>query len=304
MFLMLYGFPPFFVDFYGCYGREEKLEIYKLIQKGFIAEGKDGFGAWFPGSAKVMISNEAKDLIAKLLQFDLAKRLTAKEALQHEWIVNQGRVKKSSSANANAANNADDAKENDTEIESISKMKHRFVASIGFKNGITRLFRDKFDKLKCENFNGIFNGFREIDTDNDGTIDFKGFKAGLLKTKELGLTEEDIDKVLNETRVDMIRKINYESLVNTVITSYLIDGEVRMYEVFRELDDTESGKIQTMELTKRIVENNYYGKSEELLKVINSNDLDNDGTIDYEEFLRAAIPDIHQKPHWFGYKGK
>ena len=35
------------------------------------------------------ISNEAKDLVQKLLMFDVKKRISAKDALNHPWIVQQ-----------------------------------------------------------------------------------------------------------------------------------------------------------------------------------------------------------------------
>ena len=35
MFVMLFGFPPFYVDPYKYYGQREAQAIYRLIQKGF-----------------------------------------------------------------------------------------------------------------------------------------------------------------------------------------------------------------------------------------------------------------------------
>jgi len=36
-----------------------------------------------------------------------------------------------------------------------------------------------------------------------------------------------------------------------------------------------------------------------ILQIIDDVDLDNDGTIDYEEFLRALHPDFNETPNWF-----
>lgn len=60
-----------------------------------------------------------------------------------------------------------------------------------------------------------------------------------------------------------------------------------------------SGKIQTKVLKNKIIEMNPYGNVDMLLQIIDDVDLDNDGTIDYEEFLRALHPDFNETPNWF-----
>jgi len=74
---------------------------------------------------------------------------------------------------------------------------------------------------------------------------------------------------------------------------------VRLYKAFRDLDENESGKIETEVLKKKICELNPYGNVDVILQIIDDVDLDNDGTIDYEEFLRALHPDFNETPNWF-----
>merc|ERR1712037_914934 len=92
MFVMLFGFPPFYVDPTKYYGQREAQAIYRLIQKGFDPKVKRGYGPWFP--KKMPVSEEARDLMAKLMEMDTSKRFTAKEALQHPWIRNGGKSSK------------------------------------------------------------------------------------------------------------------------------------------------------------------------------------------------------------------
>jgi len=87
MFVMLFGYPPFYVDPNKYYGKNEASAIYKLIEKGFIPEIRQGYGPWFP--KKVIVSDEARNLISLLLETDRAKRINAKEALLHPWIKNK-----------------------------------------------------------------------------------------------------------------------------------------------------------------------------------------------------------------------
>jgi len=82
-FILLFGFNPFNPKAIPALPNKDK--ICEQILKGFHAEVKDGYGAWFP--RKVKVSDEARDFVASLLTSDWRHRLTAKEALNHPWIV-------------------------------------------------------------------------------------------------------------------------------------------------------------------------------------------------------------------------
>ena len=70
LYILLCGFPPFY--------HENANQLYRQIMRGdfeFIAP------YWDP------VSDSAKDLVRKLLVVDPKQRLTAEQALQHEWMV-------------------------------------------------------------------------------------------------------------------------------------------------------------------------------------------------------------------------
>ena len=279
MFVMLHGFPPFSADF-NTYGYEQNARIEKIVQQGFIAEVKDGFGPWF--SKELKMSEEAQDLLSKLLHSDTAQRFTAKEALQHPWILN---AEKSNNAVINA-----------TKIDDFGR---KFVASEQFRNAIKSLFRDKYEKLKVDD---VFNfRFAWIDMvgGGDDNIDFKTLKAGLLQIKELDLKEDEFDKYFESDGMDDIQDIDVRSFVDTLTMDYMIYTDRRMYERFRDLDEHESCRIQTNHLRQTVREMKPFGRTDYLLRMIEIHDLDNDGHIDYEDYLRTAIPDINTIPDWF-----
>merc|ERR1711997_377452 len=113
-----------------------------------------------------------------------------------------------------------------------------------------------------------------MDTDNSGTLDYEEFKNGMLKSKDLNLQEGDIKKMFDALDANKLGQIDFNSLVNAAVHDYLIASDQRLYEAFRDLDDDEDGKIKQLDI---------YGNAETLLKIIDSIDLDKDGTIDYEE---------------------
>lgn len=68
LYVLLCGFPPFYAD--------NDPDLFELIQE---AEYE------FPDPYWTNISDEAKDLVRKLLMKDQNERFTAKQALEHEW---------------------------------------------------------------------------------------------------------------------------------------------------------------------------------------------------------------------------
>jgi calcium/calmodulin-dependent protein kinase I len=75
IYILLGGYPPFI--------EQNQRELFRKIRKGQYEFHEEYWGN---------VSKDAKDLIASLLTVDPAKRLSAKEALQHKWMVADGKV--------------------------------------------------------------------------------------------------------------------------------------------------------------------------------------------------------------------
>ena len=74
MYILLWGYPPFG-------GTSDEIIIKKVIAGQF----------GFPSPEWDAISHEAKDLITKMLAYDVEHRISAAEALQHPWMFNASR---------------------------------------------------------------------------------------------------------------------------------------------------------------------------------------------------------------------
>eukprot|EP00483_Globobulimina_turgida_P002414 UN02417 len=153
--------------------------------------------------------------------------------------------------------------------------------------------------MRPQHFENLKKLFKALDKDGNGTIDYQESKAGMVNSKDLNLNEQEIKKMFTELDVGNIGEINFEALVNAAVHDYLIAFDQRLYEAFRDLDDDEDGKIKTSQLKQKLKQMDMYGKADELIQIIDSVDLDKDGTIDYEEFLRALHPDFNETPKWF-----
>lgn len=71
LYILLCGYPPFYA--------ETHPRLYQVIQAGKYSFDEEDWGG---------ISSEAKHLIARLLEMDPRKRITAKEAKCHKWLTN------------------------------------------------------------------------------------------------------------------------------------------------------------------------------------------------------------------------
>jgi len=283
---MIFAMVPFYVNPNRFYGNKEQREIYKLIIKGFRNEVKKGLGPWFPEKKADRLSDVGRDFMVRLMEKDTAKRMTAKEALQHEWLkekdVDEQKV-------------ADSEKMDILQVEELAN----FATGKDFKYAVTALFRDQYQNMRPNHFEELKKQFEALDKDGDGKISYQDFERGMMQTKGLKLDKETIKKIFDGLDINNFGQIRFEDMVNAAVHDYLVQSDARLYEAFRDLDKENDGKIATKDLKTKIQEMNPYGNVDMLLKVIDDVDLDNDGTIDYEEFLHALHPDFQETPNWF-----
>ena len=248
---MLSGEPPF-------YGENDD-EIYSQI---LTADVKFDQNIWED------ISEEAKDLIRKLLVKNQKNRLSAVEALSHPWI-----------------QNIDMKKINFLSIETLNAIvtnlyKYNAVqilqqASIAFivHNLITRNMTKEL--RKC---------FIQFDSNGDGRLDKQELINGLKTVDTKNNLEQEVDRVMSIIDVDGNGFIEYEEFLRASIdiNKILTDDNIKI--VFQLFDANNTGKITPMEL-KRVMDINTADVSDEVwAQIIDDIDLDKDGVISYYEF--------------------
>ncbi len=86
-----------------------------------------------------------------------------------------------------------------------------------------------------------------------------------------------------------------------LVHDYMLAMDGKLYEAFRELDEDDDGKITIKELEMKIKELNVYESVDEIFDMIKGYNLNKDGLIDYEEFLRCLQPDFNciERSKWF-----
>ena len=282
LYVMVFGYPPFYVD-PEKYGNKERKAIYEKIKRGFIARvrstEKHGFGPWFPDHLPV--SQEVRHLIAKLLEYKVKDRYTAHEALRHPWIIHLGR--------RNKDNDEDDEKKIDSEqaktlISSLAK----FNVDCQFKLVVVKLFRQQFERLRPKHFNQLEALFTKKDTDGDGIVSYKEFEDAVSNVDEINIEKKYIQQIFENVNAGK-KGIRFGDLLNALVHDYLVSCDERLYAAFRELDDDDDGKITTAQLKEKLKEYDPLGELDRAVEMIEAQTLDQNGVIDYEEFLLNLV---------------
>lgn len=132
----------------------------------------------------------------------------------------------------------------------------------------------------------IKEAFDLFDTDGSEKIDAKELKVAM---RALGFEpkKEEIKKMISDIDKDGSGTIDFNEFLD-MMTSKMSERDSReeVLKAFRLFDDDETGKITLKNLRRVAKEIGENMTDEELQEMIEEADLDGDGEIDQEEFLR------------------
>lgn len=218
------------------------------------------------------ISTSAKDLVKKMLRQDPKERLSALDALNHPWMREDG-----------------EAPDKPIDIAVLTRMK-QFRAMNKLKKVALRVIAEN---LSEEEIMGLKEMFRSMDTDNSGTITFEELKAGLPK---LGtrLSESEVRQLMEAADVDGDGTIDYMEFITATMHMNRMEKEDHLYKAFEYFDEDKSGYI-TMEELEQALKKYNMGDEKTIREIIAEVDTDNDGRINYDEFvamMKKGNPDF------------
>ncbi|KAL2555647.1 calcium-dependent protein kinase 1-like [Forsythia ovata] len=207
------------------------------------------------------ISESAKDLVRKMLVRDPRRRLTAHEVLCHPWVQVDGV-----------------APDRPLDSAVLSRMK-QFSAMNRLKKMALRVIAET---LSEEEIAGLKEMFKMIDADNSGQITFEELKAGL-KRVGANLKESEIYDLMQAADVNNSGTIDYGEFIAATLHLNKIEREDHLFAAFSYFDKDGSGYITPDELQEACEE---FGIEESRIEeMIRDVDQDNDGRIDYNEFV-------------------
>lgn len=233
------------------WGESEK-EIFEEVLHGDLDFSSDPWPT---------ISESAKDLVRKMLVRDPRNRITAHEVLCHPWI------------------QVDDvAPDKPLDSAVLSRLK-QFSAMNKLKKMALRVIAEN---LSEEEISGLKEMFKMIDTDDSGQITLKKLKVGL-KTFGANLSESEIYDLMQAADFDNSGTIDYGEFIAATLHLNKVDREDHLVAAFSYFDKDGSGYITQDELQQACEE---FGMEDVLLEeMIREADQNNDGQIDYSEFV-------------------
>ena len=167
------------------------------------------------------------DLITKLLVVDPKKRLTAGQALEHQWFKDIEQQCKSH--NHQAKDISRDVLGRLGEFKGVSVLKKAAMNML-----VKMVDREKIKDLKQQ--------FAEVDKDNTGEISAEELRQAI-KQADLHESSEQIEQIISEVDYFGNHKINYsEFLAGTLDVKAFLNDD-KLAAIFNQFDTDNSGYI-------------------------------------------------------------
>ena len=252
LYILLCGYAPF-------YGENDK-EIYNQVLKGEYD---------FPKEEWQHVSEEAKNLVQKMLEKDTQKRITALDALQDKWFkINKQKKTSNKLLAKNVLKN----------MKKFKKNKKFEKATMSFIVNQLVLKEERKDLEKQ---------FKEWDKNGDGVLSRDEIIEGYKKT--YGFVDEgEIDNMISSIDLDGNGVIDYNEFLTCTMNKEKILNNDNLEICFKAFDSDNSGKISLDEISAIFNSGDKEKINKEELevfkKIIKDADENGDGEISFKEF--------------------
>lgn len=247
MYVLLTGHPPFV--------GHSKHEIFSNVLKNKLNfSGKE-----FEGFSKTSI-----EFLTKLLTFNYEERISADQAINHEWFLN---IKKQMIINVDKSQ-ALGILSNIKNFNSNEKLQQATIAYIVHFLSTSEEFKE-MRKL-----------FNAMDTSGDGRLTYNELKEGFQHFYGNCITDFELDKIMSNIDHDLNGYIEYEEFLRLAINQKIIMSEKNLKFAFDTFDKNKDGKLSIDEI-KKVLGTNQNEYVQELISHIDKN---NDGEISLFEF--------------------
>ncbi|XP_019163925.1 PREDICTED: calcium-dependent protein kinase 7-like [Ipomoea nil] len=245
LYILLCGVPPFWA--------ETEQGVAQAIIRSVVDFKRDPWPK---------VSDNAKDLVKKMLNPDASQRLTAQQVLEHPWLQN---IKKAPNVSL-----GETVKARLKQFSVMNKFKKRALTVIA-------------EFLSVEEAAGIKEAFDMIDTDKKGKISLGELRVGLQK---LGhhIPEADLQILMDSADVDGDGSLNYGEFVAVSVHLRRMANDEHLHKAFTFFDQNQNGFIEVDELRSALSDEDDGNNEAVISAIMHDVDTDKDGRISYEEF--------------------
>ncbi|KAH7474484.1 Calcium-dependent protein kinase 19 [Phytophthora ramorum] len=243
-----------------------------------IAEGNyDVENQWYKD-----LSADSKDFLTQLLHSDPSKRLTAGQALQHTWL----------SGNSTSTEPLDSG--HTQRLLSYQRLQRLRANILAVIMGVQHVKFEKTDekqlvshRTSTVNMDMFKETFALFDKDESGCIDRNELKSMLLALGQQ-LSSSEVDDIMRQADTDGDGKISFTEFVSMMNQRLFRRGDLTTGDLkaaFDTFDANHDGFICSSELAHILhLLGNKHISSDEICKIIEAADKNEDGKIDYDEF--------------------
>ncbi|GMH18715.1 hypothetical protein Nepgr_020556 [Nepenthes gracilis] len=245
LYILLSGVPPFWA--------ETEQGVAEAIIKSVVDFRRNPWSK---------VSDNAKDLVKKMLDPNPSRRLTAQEALDHPWLQN---AKKAPDVSL-----GEGVRARLKQFSVMNKLKKRALRVIA-------------EHLSVEEVAGIKERFEVMDTGKKGKIEFEELKVGCAK---LGfhMPDSDVRVLMEVADVDGDGFLDYKEFVALSVHLRKIGNDEHIRKAFSFFDKNDSGYIEIEELRDALADVVGDNSEDVINAIIREVDTNKDGRISYDEF--------------------
>ncbi|GMH10308.1 hypothetical protein Nepgr_012149 [Nepenthes gracilis] len=245
LYILLCGVPPFWA--------ETEQGVAQAIIRSVIDFKRDPWQK---------VSDNAKDLVKRMLDPDPKRRLTAQEVLDHPWLQN---AKKAPNVSL-----GETVKARLKQFSLMNKLKKKALRVIG-------------EHLSVEEVAGIKEAFQMMDTGKKGQINLEELRAGLHKIGQK-VADVDLQIIMEAADVDGNGTLNYGEFVAVSVHLKKMTNDEHLHRAFSFFDRDKSGYIEIDELRDALNDDIDSSSEDVVIAIMHDVDTDKDGRISYEEF--------------------
>jgi Ca2+-binding EF-hand superfamily protein len=234
------------------YARRRRRMI-DLIMRGYVT---------YDAAVWEYISDDAKAFCNALLVVDPKKRLNAKQACKHPWIVNREKLP--------------DEKPSEALLSSIDDCVLHYKQTSTLKKLALNVIAHKSTTSEIMQLRAVFD---QYDTERNGVLSFEEFRSALEK---MNYSDEELKEIFSSIDFNQNGKIMYTEFLAACLEVHGGIEEDRLAEAFDRIDSDDTGYISKENLREALGENCDTAQIDEIIAVADKN---KDGTISYAEFL-------------------
>ncbi|KAJ1376204.1 Serine/threonine-protein kinase, active site [Sesbania bispinosa] len=246
LYILLCGVPPFWA------------ETEEGIAQAIIRDTLD-----FTRDPWPKVSEEAKDLVKRMLDPNPYTRITVQEVLEHSWIQNREHGRNVSLG------------------DQVKMRIKQFSLMNRFKKKVLRVVADILPDEQVDGFRQMFD---MMDKDKNGHLTFEELKEGLSMIGH-AMPDPDVQMLMDAADIDGNGTLNCEEFITMSIHLRRIGSDEHLSEAFNYFDKNQSGYVEFEELKDALSDDDSGAIDDQVIKdILNDVDLDKDGRISFEEF--------------------